>query len=61
MLLCLSEIIKDVQNLLDFEKMIKNKKYLFDKLKPILEEKNIGFDLFSDVYNEVSLSSRSIK
>jgi hypothetical protein len=46
---------------LDFEKMIKDKKYLFEKLKPILEEKNIGFDLFSDVYNEVSLSSRSIK
>lgn len=46
---------------LDFEKMTKDKNYLFDKLKPILEEKNIDFELFSQVYDEVSLSSRSIK
>jgi hypothetical protein len=46
---------------LDFEKMTMDKNYLFNKLKPILDEKNVGFDLFSDVYNEVTATSRSIK
>lgn len=33
--------------------MIKNKQYLFNKLKNILDEKNINFKTFSDIY-EVS-------
>ena len=43
---------------IDFDKMIKNKEYLFNKLKNILDEKNIGLDDFSLVYDEVSLSSK---
>ena len=31
---------------IDFDEMISNKKYLFDKLKPILDEKNIKFEFF---------------
>ena len=38
---------------IDFDKMIKNKQYLFNKLKNILDEKNINFKTFSDIY-EVS-------
>jgi hypothetical protein len=42
---------------IDFDKMIIDKKYLFDKLKPILDEKDINFDLFCSVYDETTLSS----
>jgi len=43
---------------IDFDKMINDKRYLFIKLKNILDEKNIDFETFSCVYNEVSLSSK---
>ena len=43
---------------IDFDKMINNKNYLFDKLKNILDEKNIGFDCFYKIYDEVSLTSK---
>ena len=43
---------------IDFDKMINNKIYLFNKLKNILDEKNIEFDNFSNVYDEVSLSCK---
>jgi hypothetical protein len=43
---------------LDFDKMVNDKKYLFEKLKHILDEKNIGFDIFSNVYDEVTLTSK---
>jgi hypothetical protein len=41
---------------LDFDRMISDKQYLFDKLKPILE--GIDLDTFCQVYEEVSESSR---
>ena len=37
---------------LDFGKMISNQEYLFQKLKVVLDEKNISFELFSDVYKQ---------
>jgi hypothetical protein len=43
---------------IDFDKMINDKKYLFDKIKTILDEKNIEFGLFCNVYDEVSLISK---
>ena len=43
---------------IDFDKMINNKTYLFNKLKIILDEKNIDLDTFSCVYDEVSLNSK---
>ena len=43
---------------IDFDKMINDKNYLFDKLKIILDEKNIDLDLFSKIYDEVSLTSK---
>jgi hypothetical protein len=43
---------------IDFDKMINNKLYLFNKLKNILDEKNIDFEIFSSVYDEVSLTSK---
>ncbi len=43
---------------IDFDKMVSDKKYLFDKLKDILDEKNIDFETFSNVYDEVSLTSK---
>lgn len=42
---------------LDFDKMINNKEYLYNKLKNIMDEKNINFELFSKIYEEVSLIS----
>jgi hypothetical protein len=38
--------------------MINDKIYLFNKLKKILDEKNIDLEIFSRVYDEVSLSSK---
>ena len=38
--------------------MTTDKKYLFDKLKPILDEKNIKFNLFSKIFDEVSIISK---
>ena len=35
-----------------------DKKYLFDKLECILQEKNITFDFFSKIYDEVSEISK---
>lgn len=46
---------------IDFDKMISDKTYLFNKLKNILEEKNIGFDDFLLVYDEVSLCSKPVE
>ena len=43
---------------IDFDKMITDKIYLFNKLKNILDEKNIDLEIFSRVYDEVSLSSK---
>jgi hypothetical protein len=43
---------------IDFDKMINDKRYLFNKLKIILDEKNIDLETFSLVYEEVSLSSK---
>jgi hypothetical protein len=43
---------------IDFDKMINDKNYLFNKLKIILDEKNIHYDIFCDVYEEVSLISK---
>jgi hypothetical protein len=38
--------------------MISDKAYLFNKLKTILDEKNIGIKEFSLVYDEASLTSK---
>jgi len=43
---------------IDFDKMINNKTYLFNKLKIILDEKNIDFKTFSKIYDTVSLTSK---
>jgi hypothetical protein len=43
---------------LDFVKMVNDKEYLFNKLKNILDEKNITFDVFSSVYDEVTEISK---
>ena len=38
--------------------MVTDKKYLFNKIKSILDEKNIDFDIFCNIYDEVSLISK---
>lgn len=43
---------------IDFNKMIEDKRYLFDKLKIILDEKNTSYDLFSKIFDIVSLTSK---
>ena len=43
---------------IDFDKMISDKQYLFDKLKVILDEKNITFENFCTVYDEVTETSK---
>jgi hypothetical protein len=44
---------------LDFDRMTTDKEYLFEKLRFILDEENITFDIFSCIYDEVSLSSKN--
>ena len=36
--------------------MVNDKKYLYYKIKNILNEKNINFDIFSQIYDETSLT-----
>jgi len=43
---------------IDFDTMIKDKVYLFHKLKSILDEKHIDFETFSTTYDEVSLTCK---
>ena len=43
---------------IDFDKMISDKEYLFNKLQNILNEKNIDLAHFSNVYDEVSIISK---
>lgn len=43
---------------LDFEKMVNDSTYLFNKLETILIEKNIDYNTFISVYDEVSLTSK---
>ena len=42
---------------LDFDQMIRDKHYLFEKLKVVLDEKQINFQEFSNVYDEVTITS----
>ena len=43
---------------IDFDRMINDDIYLFNKLKNILDEKHIDLSTFSSVYNEVSFTSK---
>lgn len=43
---------------IDFDKMVNDKLYLFNKLENILDEKNIDFELFCKAYDEVSVTSK---
>jgi len=43
---------------LDFDKMISDKLYLYLKIKNILDKENITLDMFSSVYDEVTISSK---
>lgn len=43
---------------IDFDKMVHDKMYLFNKLKNMLDEKKIDFELFSTAYDDASTSSR---
>ena len=43
---------------LDFDRMINDKKYLFEKIQNILNEKNIDFNIFSQSYDNATLSSK---
>jgi len=43
---------------LDFDRMVNDKNYLFIKIKHILDEKNIDFEIFSKVYDEVTIISK---
>jgi len=43
---------------IDFERMISDKKYLFTTLHSCMKEKEIDFEIFSTIYDNVSLSSQ---
>jgi hypothetical protein len=46
---------------IDFDRMVNDKMYLFTKLKSVLDEKNIQFDLFTREYDTVTITSRPKK
>ena len=56
--ICISTKYDINTTFLDFDKMINDNVYLFNKLKSILDEKNIDLETFSSVYDEVSLTSK---
>jgi hypothetical protein len=41
---------------IDFQRMISDKQYLFTTLQSFMKEKEIGFESFSSIYDNVSLS-----
>jgi hypothetical protein len=43
---------------IDFDRMISDKQYLFTILQPLLEEKQIEFNFFSTIYDDVSRTSK---
>jgi len=43
---------------INFEKMISDKKYLFDTLQPVLSNRNISFEDFSSSYDEATSTSK---
>jgi hypothetical protein len=43
---------------LDFDRMVNDKSYLFEKLKIIFDEKNVDFDTFSKAYNRAASFSK---
>lgn len=43
---------------IDFDRMILDKSYLFETLKPILDEKNITIEFFSEKYDKATSSSK---
>ena len=56
--ICISTKYDIATIFIDFDKMINDKLYLFNKLKNILDEKSIDLETFSRVYDEVSLTSK---
>jgi hypothetical protein len=45
---------------IDFDKIISDKVYLYNKLSSVLNEKNISFDIFSIVYDEINLQQNKL-
>ncbi len=43
---------------IDFQRMVTNKKYLYNKLLPILKEKSISYEAFSVEYDECSIDAK---
>jgi hypothetical protein len=43
---------------IDFERMVKDKLYLFNKIKSILDEKSIDYIKFCQIYDEVTIISK---
>lgn len=56
--ICVSTKYDIITIFIDFDKMINNKTYLFNKLKNILDERNIELNQFLSVYDEVSSTSK---
>jgi hypothetical protein len=44
---------------IDFDRMVNDKVYLYNKLKCIFDEKDITFDLYSKVYDEVTITCKT--
>lgn len=42
---------------LDFDAMVNDKQYLFDKLTPVLTKRNIDYTTFCNAYDEASITS----
>lgn len=40
---------------IDFDKMVSDKKYLYDKLQNILKEKNVNYNMFIQAYEKASI------
>ena len=43
---------------LDFDRMTTDKHYLYEKLKSIFDEKNVSFEMYSQAYEEASVTSK---
>lgn len=52
-------VVHDIPTIfIDFERMVRDKQYLYEKLMPVFEEKKVSFDVFAVAYDRATDTSK---